>query len=244
MQQISHNHDMNQRGIRATTGMAIALIGAITMTVGFSAGSAVAVDVQTIDLNNNDAPDGVDCPDDVNDYWHFVLAPNNDTFSFVSITLNLEGTSTFFGAGQIISNGGQPDNVWVQVPNGYTFTSIMTAGSSADVAPATGTVSFVLSHLCDGAGTTTTTNTHLTRGGPQLAVNFEPSQPPTALPPANATAGTHATRSCHTKIPSARMVYPRTKTILMALARTKPWLDTMTSPLSKNMPTPAWTKPP
>jgi LPXTG-motif cell wall-anchored protein len=142
--------------------------------LGLSAGSVAGevVPTQTVPLNNADAPTlGADkCPDGIGDYWHFIIAPNPGGFAFVSITLALDDASTpdgddpsaddtafTFTGTDIIPNGVQTDNVYVEVPDGYSLGDIVKVGSSADITPAVPAVKFVLSHLCDGSGTTTTT---------------------------------------------------------------------------------------
>lgn len=133
-------------------------MGALTMTIGLSAGpvSGGGLPTQVVPLHNATATAGPDCPDTVNSYWHFVTAPNNGSFSFVSITLDLAGTLTSFSGAQIIPNGSQTDNVFVMVPASNAITDIVQATSFANIAPHTGYVKFVLSHLCNGTGTSTT----------------------------------------------------------------------------------------
>ena len=90
---------------------------------------------------------GTDCPATGGPYWHFVLAPNNNTRSFLTITLNLKGTIFTFSGSQIIPNGTQTDNVFIQVPAGYLLTDLLTTGSSATyTGPAANR--FNLSHVC------------------------------------------------------------------------------------------------
>ena len=129
----------------------VALTGALVGVV--VAGTASGVTTTTVDLHNNTAEAGTDCPDTVNDYWHFVLTPNDGSLAFVTITLNLDGTTkTFPTDGPIIPNGSQQDNVFVQVPTGFSLDDLETSGSSAEVSgPVDSNTKFNLSHVCDGA---------------------------------------------------------------------------------------------
>ena len=151
---------MNSRkkfALLTTAAGAVLALTSMVMTPG--AASAIA-STQTVALHNNTADVASDCPDTIGDYWHFVTAPNNGSFAFVSITLALTGggsTTATMSGGTIIKNGSQSDNVFVAVPNGYSLSDLVLAGSSADIAPASGSVRFVLSHLCDGSPAPTTT---------------------------------------------------------------------------------------
>ena len=148
------------------------LIGTLTLVAGFALvvmsamagavtqGGAVVPATQNVTLHNNTS-DSTDCPKDADpttSYWHFIIAPNSGTYSFVTITLNVGGTTFVFSGSQIIPNGTQTDNVFVAVPAGYTVTDLQTSGSSADMTPATPAPSnFVLSGTCVCTQTTTTT---------------------------------------------------------------------------------------
>jgi len=127
-----------------------ALTGALAAVITNSSAGADS----TLPLHNNTAESGTDCPDTVNDYWHFVLTPNNGSLSFVSITLNLDGTTKTFSGSDIIPNGTQTDNVFVEVPAGFSLDDLLTSGSSAVVSPSADpeTNLFNLSHVCDGSG--------------------------------------------------------------------------------------------
>ncbi|MAT05513.1 MAG: hypothetical protein CL424_10775 [Acidimicrobiaceae bacterium] len=159
MQQAAQNSNTGRaRGTRAVVGLVAILVGALATFVGATNASAVdAPPTQTVPLHNDGADVEADCPNDVGDFWHFVIAPNNDTYSFVSITLSLDGATTTFSGGDIIPNGTQTDNIFIALPAGIDFDDLALPGSSAEITPATGSPKFVLSHLCDGAGTTTTT---------------------------------------------------------------------------------------
>jgi hypothetical protein len=103
-----------------------------------------------IPLNNDTAPEDSDCPATGGPYWHFILAPNNGSSSFTSITLNLKGTLVSFGLDRIIRNGIQSDNVFVAVPAGSSITDLQLSGSFATYA-GSAPKKFNLSHLCSAA---------------------------------------------------------------------------------------------
>jgi hypothetical protein len=133
----------------------VALTGALVGAVASTAGS---VATQNVPLNNDTADVETDCPDTIHDFWHFVITPNNGTFTIVSITLNLDGTLTTFSGSQIIPNGTQTDNVFVQVPAGVLLTDLEASGSFATVTPdSPAPTNFTLSHVCKGVPPTTTT---------------------------------------------------------------------------------------
>ena len=128
--------------------------------VAFLVGAAAGGTATKVDLNNNTADTETNCPDTVHDFWHFVLTPNNGTLAFVSITLNLGGgtTKTFPAAGPIIPNNGMLDNVYVQVPAGFSLDDLQLTGSSAQVSgPVTENTKFNLGGVCEGVPPTTTT---------------------------------------------------------------------------------------
>jgi LPXTG-motif cell wall-anchored protein len=110
----------------------------------------------TIPLHNNTAGPTNDCPPGGGAFWHFVLAPNDGSSAFVSITLNLTSETLTFSGAQIIENHGQGDNVFVAVPAGHVLTDLQTTGSFAVYSGAT-PKRFNLSSVCEGNGTTTTT---------------------------------------------------------------------------------------
>jgi len=144
-------------GVRTLVAACMSVAGFAGILVGVSGGAAGADPAtQNIALNNATAEKGTDCPDTLNDYWHFVIAPNN-SFEFVAIHLNISGLGVVnFSGGQIIPNGGQHDNVFIAVPAGKSLTDLIKAGSSADVTPAAPEPNkFNLSHTCDGNSTTT-----------------------------------------------------------------------------------------
>jgi len=130
---------------------ALAVGGAVTllMLAVAAAPAGAQTTTRTINLNNATAPAGGagDCPATGGPYWHFILAPNNNTKDFTSITLNLRGDLVVFPNDQILPNGRQVDNVFVKVPAGYALTDLRTQGS---VATYTGPQAnnFNLSHIC------------------------------------------------------------------------------------------------
>ena len=102
-----------------------------------------------VQLHNDRAEVKNDCPSD-DAWWHFVLAPNNGQYEFTSMNLNIGGTATLVAGDDIVTNGGQTDNVFVAVPAGADLNDLTAAGSSAMVAPYSMNVKFVLSHVCEG----------------------------------------------------------------------------------------------
>ena len=147
-------------GSRRLVGVVAVIAGLAMVLASLVAPSPVAATGYVLALNNQSAPAGTDCPDALNDYWHFIIAPNSGGYAFVSITLNVGGTSYTFTGGQIIPNGIQTDNVFVAVPAGKTLGQVLASGSTATISAAStppDNVKFVLSHLCDGSGPPTTT---------------------------------------------------------------------------------------
>ena len=125
---------------------AVGLIGALGV------GTAAADD--TLPLHNNSASVGTDCPDSINDYWHFVVTPNNGTLEFDEIRLNIDGLGVVsFSGSDIIPNGSQLDNVFIQVPDGSSIDDLVLDDSEADIIGDVQPQSlFNLSHVCDGTG--------------------------------------------------------------------------------------------
>ena len=76
-------------GLAAATllvGGSLGFVAAATTAGASGDVSTVQVD-SSIALHNNTAAAGTDCPAGGAAYWHFVLAPNNGSASFTSITL-------------------------------------------------------------------------------------------------------------------------------------------------------------
>ena len=150
--------------IKRKAALTLALAGGCISIGGLVSGghaSAIAVPTQQVALHNDTADLGTDCPDETNDYWHFIIAPNNGTYHFVSIHLVVDGTGYDFSAwSSILKNGSQEDNVFVQVPAGKTLADIEKTGSYAVMTPDTpAPTNFTLSHLCDGTPVDTTAGT-------------------------------------------------------------------------------------
>jgi len=124
----------------------VGLVGALGI------GTAAADD--TLPLHNNTASVGTDCPDTINDYWHFVVTPNNGSLSFDEIRLNIDGLGVVaFSGSDIIPNGSQTDNVFIQVPSGSEIDDLLLADSEADIiGDVPENSNFNLSHVCDGTG--------------------------------------------------------------------------------------------
>ena len=100
-----------------------------------------------IGLHNDSAKVGQDCPADGN-WWHFVTTPNNGTYAFESMVLNVGGSLIAVNSAQIVPNGGQLDNVFVAVPASASANDLSIDGSAAMIMPADDRVKFVLSHIC------------------------------------------------------------------------------------------------
>lgn len=133
-----------------------ALCGALLLSGATSAQAARPDDrgpqtsvISTVALHNDTAENGSDCPNATKDWWHFVIAPNNDRYTITEMTLNLDGSAVTVPAGNIVGNGHQTDNVFVQVPTGSSLESLIAAGSSATVSGPDSNARLLLSHLCD-----------------------------------------------------------------------------------------------
>ena len=147
---------------RTVVGVVLAFFGAIALTIGLT-GSPAGAQAATgfIPLANSVADVGTDCPDSVGDYWNFAIVPNDGTYAFVTISLNLGGSTVDFSGGSLISNG-SADNVFVAVPDGYAIGDLNSFGSEAEITPpsadaSSGYVEFRLDYVCGGVGSTTTT---------------------------------------------------------------------------------------
>ncbi len=101
-----------------------------------------------VSLHNDQAEVNNDCPSDAA-WWHFVVTPNNGQYDIRSMNLNIGGSATLITRDDIVTNGGQTDNVFVAVPAGSSLSDLTAAGSSAMVAPFSTKVKFVLSHVCE-----------------------------------------------------------------------------------------------
>jgi hypothetical protein len=202
----THDGRGNWRKTLVGSGFALAAAGLLLAASAFWSGGAMTTyavpppptatatpGTATIALHNSTAEAGTDCPDTVNDYWHFVLAPNDGTYKFVSLHLNVGGTFFDFsvpGTG-VVLNGGQYDNIFVQVPNGHTLAELSTTGSYATYTGVGTPTNFNLSHLCDGSDPTATpTNTPTrtpTATNTATATNTVTGTPPTNTPTNTAT---------------------------------------------------------
>jgi len=124
----------------------VGLVGALGI------GTAVADD--TLPLHNNTAEVGTDCPDTIHNFWHFVVTPNNGSLEFDEIRLNIDGLGVVsFSGSDIIPNGSQLDNVFIQVPDGSSLDDLLLTDSEADILGDVQPQSlFNLSHVCVGTG--------------------------------------------------------------------------------------------
>jgi len=152
---------MDIRRTIATTLMAVggglAVCGLLPGAVGAESST------QQVGLHNATSQENDDCPNSTDSWWHFVVSPNNGTFAFTLIHLNIGGSGYDFSGGSIVKNGSQGDNVFVKVPGGYEITDLVKSGSYALITPGSPAVNgarFNLSHTCtpDPEPTTTTTD--------------------------------------------------------------------------------------
>jgi hypothetical protein len=83
-----------------------------------------------------------------------VIGPNDGSLEFDEIRLNIDGLGVVsFSGSDIIPNGSQLDNVFIQVPDGATLDDLLLTDSEADVIGDVQPQSkFNLSHVCDGTG--------------------------------------------------------------------------------------------
>ena len=152
-----NRHSLTRSAAKVARLMSIGLIGIAAVGLSLGVASPASAATVNVPLHNNTAPEG-DCPVQAGQYWHFIVAPNNGTYSFDTITLNIDGLGAVaFTGAQLIPNGSQLDNVYVAVPAGKALTDLILAGSSADISPDSGGPKFVLSHVCDGTPPETTT---------------------------------------------------------------------------------------
>jgi LPXTG-motif cell wall-anchored protein len=168
-----------------------ATLAGLVLFAGLLFPASASATVSTIDLHNNTAQAGTDCPAGGAAYWHFVFAPNDGSAAFVTITLNLTTETVVFSGAQIVPNGSQTDNVFVAVPAGHTLTDLVTLGSSATYTGSTPTL-FNLSHVCDGTvpptTTTTTQASTTTTAAPTTTTTAPPTTTTTAAPTTTTTA--------------------------------------------------------
>lgn len=213
-------------------------IGAMLALVA-PAGIVAAVATQQVPLHNTDAPTegGSNCPNAVDDFWHFIATPGSTNFAFESITIVAgdPATAYTFSGGDIIVNN-NANNVFVKVPTGVDPYSIQLSGSYALISPATPEASFVLSHYCDGTATTTTTSTTTTSSSTTSSTT---STTTTTLPPTTTTtdAGTTTTTdggATTTSVnPTTTSTTPLTNpTTSSSVAQLPPATTTSTTPLT------------
>ena len=165
---LTHSLRRTAVGVAATAMLVGGALGFVSVAGTAGAEINAAADVATtlpangIALNNATASSGTPCPTDGFAYWHFILAPNNNTLSFTSITLNLGTETRTFSGAQLVPNGTQTDNVFVGVPAGFTLTSIVLDGSYAIYGGSGSATNFTLSHVCAGTIPTTSTTSSST----------------------------------------------------------------------------------
>jgi hypothetical protein len=150
-----------RRTLVAMAGISLIVAGsfAFVTTADAEVSTPSAVPAGATALHNATASTGTDCPDDGFAYWHFVLAPNDGSMAFTSITLDLGTEVVTFSGEAIVPNGSQLDNVFVGVPAGHTLTDIVLGDDSYALVTGGIPVTFNLSHTCAGVVPTTTTTT-------------------------------------------------------------------------------------
>lgn len=163
------------------------LVGLLTYSLHHSTTEASAsndneieLSAGQVELHNDRAETDSDCPPE-GDWWHFVLTPNGGDYQFVSMDLNLDGTTVTVLLRDMVLNVGQLDNVFVAVPDGFTITDLTKKGSAAVYEPGGSKVKFVLSHVCEAPTPPTTTVPPTTV--PETTVPPTTTTPPTTPPP-------------------------------------------------------------
>jgi hypothetical protein len=236
---------MSQLSLRRTllsTAAAALVVGGSLGFVGAVAGAdptggnaltavTSTIPAGSIELNNSSASAQTDCPDDGFAYWHFILAPNNGTFAFTEIHLELavppagpNDLVTFSGAA-IVPNGSQLDNVFVAVPAGHTLDDIVIENhQSYAFFTGSGTpTNFTLSHTCEGVVPTTATTSTTT--------------PPTTKPTTTSTStSTTSTSTTSTSTTSTSTTSTSTSTTSTSTTSTTVPSTTTTAPSTTTTP--------
>lgn len=142
----------SQRWVSILAGIGIG--GALAIAgSGATVGAGVSSTTYTIGLDTAVADPGEDCPVEPGAYWHFVLAPNGQgNFAFTGMVLDLDGEATDIAPADLLPNGEQWDNVFVEVPAGSTLASLRTTMSTASYTSDDGDQAkrWNLSHTCPG----------------------------------------------------------------------------------------------
>ncbi len=189
--------------LRRLTGAALISSGLVMGATSLAQPvTAIQAATQTVPLHNDIADPDSDCPSEPGAYWHFIIAPNNNTFEFVEITLNVGGTILTVSGSAIIPNGSQLDNVFVRVPAGADHGDLTTAGSFALIAPDTRSVRFVLSHLCTVGSTVTTTAPSTTTSTTSTSTTSTTSPSTSTTAPANTSTTSTTTTPASTSTTS------------------------------------------
>ena len=225
---------MSQLSLRRTllsTAAAALVVGGSLGFVGAVAGAdptggnaltavTSTIPAASIELNNSSASAQTDCPDDGFAYWHFILAPNNGTFAFTEIHLELavppagpNDLVTFSGAA-IVPNGSQLDNVFVAVPAGHTLEDIVIDNHlSYALFTGSGTpTNFTLSHVCEGVVPTTTTTTSTSTSTTSTSTTSTSTTSTSTTSTSTSTSTTSTSTSTTTTTPSSTTSLPTTTT--------------------------------
>lgn len=82
MRETSRTAVRTARRRAGTIGLVMAAVGTLLFGAGAATSpTALAVDTATVPLENEEASVQRQCPNTVGDYWHFVIAPNNGTYT-------------------------------------------------------------------------------------------------------------------------------------------------------------------
>ena len=156
-------------GVLATAASITMVGGSASAGVGYP--SPNLADSQQVDLHANTASiDNGDCPNDSDQWWHFLIPPNGgQVYSMVEVYLVIDGVNgnsavkyTPASADYELSSSGHLNSFFIKVPAGASYTDLVKAGSYVVATPASPeTELFNLSHICapDGGGESTTTTT-------------------------------------------------------------------------------------
>ena len=203
------------KNLRNLASIAAMAAGSVLLVAGLpspaSAGSRMPAffATETVTLSNNTADPGEDCPDDSFAYWHFITAPNDGSFPFVSITLNLGAGNPSY-TGTIVKNGTQTDNVFIAVPAGSTLTSLVSGSAviSTTKSDFSAFKNFNLSHTCAGDSQPTTTTEESTTTTEEATTTSAKTAP--TIPTTTALEGSGANLPTTTTIMAAIATLPKT----------------------------------
>lgn len=163
-----------------------------------------------IALHNDTAGAEKDCPDDGFAYWHFVLAPNDDSSAFTEITLDLGTEVVTFSGDQIVPNGSQMDNVFVGVPAGHALTDLRTGSDSYAFYVGETPNLFNLSHVCEGTVPTTssTSSSSTSSSSTSSSTSSSSTSSSSTSSTSSSTSSTSSTSTSSTSTPPSTDTQP------------------------------------